>query len=366
MSSLFIQSKNVRRPNPAPSTSSHNGQNFASSSSSSLAPQSANSRARTVSNPNVKPGSSRASLPHASLPASHSASLPLDPAIRARVETLLAQILQLFHLQSQNIGTATGSFETSDLAGEEAADLLRMWDQGKKASSDREKKEREMLGKNLVDDLGGLLMKLAEKVGTELVDRKIELFRRDIDSLRNSSSSSSSSNNDRFSLPHPPPPPPPQSDSALSNALDRIQVLEQQLQNSEQEREQLRQTFEQRLSALENKTVDPRKRVSTAGAGTPSAVQGGGGASNATAAQSAALADLDKLKKEVEELRGSEKRARDAGEEDRQGREKIQKLKEQVEVQGTKLEQVQSERDVYLQKVRLSASLPKKVFDLTS
>ena len=361
MAGLFIPNKNGKRPNPALSASSQNGQNFASSSSQP--PPFNTSRSRTVSNSNAQPSSSRASLPHASLSTSQplsTAPLPLDPPTRAQIETLLPQILHLFQLQSQSLEGAAGGFELSDLADEESQELRELWNAGKKDTSDREKKSRETLGQSLVESLGGLLMRLAEKIGTELVDRKIEIVRREVDSLKNSSTSSIPNGN-RFPAP---PPPPLQPGSPLTSALERIQVLEQELQRSDHEREQLRQSlnstnqlFEQRLTALENKTVDPRKRVASVGTGTGSPFVGG--------AENVAAPELEKLKKEVDDLKASGKRAREVEDEGREGREKVRKLKERVEEQDTQLQQVRDEREEYLQKVSPPASSPQTLWILT-
>ncbi|GAA5913925.1 uncharacterized protein JCM6883_000119 [Sporobolomyces salmoneus] len=311
MSSLFIQPKKrvasgssrspieSRPPPSGPSSTSHQSNAFTNATGhvrgGDVPPGPNGGRTRPFppappppfASSSVAAGPSRSnSLPQqASVPIPY-ASLsptvyPADTALKAKLESILSQILQLFKLQSQTLESAStttsGSFEMSDLASEEAEELRKLWDEGMRQISERERKERETLGTAVVDNLGGLLMQLVDRIGTDLADKKIEVLKREVEALKSSSSSSPSSSAPSTTTTQPstfmdrstsvPP-----TNQALTAALARIEQLEQSLARSDKERVQLRQEiadkdqkFEQRLHALENKTTDPRRRAQPVG-----------------------------------------------------------------------------------------------------
>ncbi|GAA6013054.1 hypothetical protein JCM11491_000954 [Sporobolomyces phaffii] len=280
---------------------------------------------------------------------------PDDASLKAKVDYILRQVVRLVQIESQTLDSSStanvGAFEANDLASEEAEELKRLW---------------------IEENLGGLLMMLVERVGTDVVNRKVEVLKRDVERLKSTSSRMIPSGAD---YPTPPPHFPPSTstpsslhnDEALSDALSRIRTLEEQLKRSDQEREELRtelrdkdKNLEQRLQALENRTVDPRRRAlltgGNSGSSTPAASSNPSTAFDPTACET----ELSKAKQEVEQLKarvsGLEgefvRRKRDAEDEGELERGAFEKVRKQMGDHSLQLEATRAEIEVLQVKIR--------------
>ncbi|GAA5829487.1 hypothetical protein JCM3766R1_001120 [Sporobolomyces carnicolor] len=314
-----------RSPPPPPSGSSlksryGNGPADSSGAPRGGAPVGTNGRPRSSFPPpasSAGTASTRSSSILQGASTSHSGSIsranalpfPADAALKAKLESILSQILQLLKLQSQTLEatstTKSSAFDFSDLASEEAEELKKLWDDGLRQVSERDRKQRDTLGTTVVDNLGGLLMQLVDRVGTDLADKKIEVLKRQVDALKSQSTATATTPKPEV-FPEGPSTSTATStstDKMLSSALSRIRQLEESLAESDRDRKQLRReldekdkAFELRLSALENRTTDPRRRVAS--------VTGiGASPSPAASAQTQGSENLDHLRREVELLK---------------------------------------------------------------
>ncbi|GAA5961830.1 hypothetical protein JCM3765_004087 [Sporobolomyces pararoseus] len=417
--SLFLPKKpNGKRPYPDPSTSSrvsHDNRSPppAPSYSHGSAPNSSTSftnRTRPPIPPPPPPAPLASSSRNNSLSSSSTSShqhalqsrglslqspsspfpsnIAIDEILKQKLESISTQFLQLFKLQSQSLENLSsssqgGTFEASDLGPEDAEELKRLWNDGLKKLNEKDKREREALGSSIVEGLGGLLAGLVEKVGGDTVERRIGDLRRQIELLRSNSSAASTSNSGVTTVGSAPTPATlNRSDPSLSEALSRIRTLEQKLAQSDQERLLLKKElkekddkFEQRLNALENRTTDPRRRVSSAGGAT----NGPSSSSPVPLQDTKQQLEIDGLRKEVEELRvrvakaengGSRKRTREEEDERELEKERFKKLQGQVGDHEIKLRDTRGECEELQEKIvsldlpsRDSPSHPTQLFD---
>ncbi|GAA5874894.1 hypothetical protein JCM16303_004936 [Sporobolomyces ruberrimus] len=220
---------------------------------------------------------------------------------KKKATNLLADLVRLVKLQQQSFESSVGvTIDPTDFSSEEVDEITKRWSEGFDKIRDKENKEKEGVGKAVVEGIVRLLEQMVEQANVGSVDRKLlDSLSVQVEEIKKTSRPALTNAGPSWgNIPASALAVPAQQGSLLHEALTKIRKLEVEVQQSENSREKLRQeveelrksheelrqshkkvkqwidhreeerrkaeyAMEQRFLALENKTVDPRRRMIT-------------------------------------------------------------------------------------------------------